>query len=107
LTRRAADRHGAFFARRALWQVSARQGKAAEQAARIAGVLAIVEEPTASEIQALTTKNALGLVTWHLSERFGWPRRRASAPGSGMRTSFSIGCNERAGGRSLCEKCGS
>jgi hypothetical protein len=43
-------------------------GKAAEQAARIAGVLAIVEEPTANEIQALTMKNALELVTWHLNE---------------------------------------
>ena len=43
-------------------------GKAAEQAARIAGVLAIVEKPTADEIQAMTMKNALELVTWHLNE---------------------------------------
>jgi hypothetical protein len=43
-------------------------GKAAEQAARIAGVLAIVEDPTADEIQASSMKNALELVTWHLNE---------------------------------------
>jgi hypothetical protein len=43
-------------------------GKAAEQAARIAGVLTIVEEPAAKEIQALTMRNAIELVSWYLNE---------------------------------------
>ncbi|MBV8834216.1 MAG: DUF3987 domain-containing protein [Acidobacteriaceae bacterium] len=37
-------------------------------AARLAGVLTIVEDPAADEIQARLMKGALELVTWHLNE---------------------------------------
>jgi hypothetical protein len=43
-------------------------GKAAEQAARIAGVLAIVDNLVAAEIDAVSMKHALELVSWHLNE---------------------------------------
>jgi hypothetical protein len=55
-------------------------GKSAEQAARIAGVLAIVENPTTDEIQAHTMKDALELVTWHLNEALRLAKRARISP---------------------------
>jgi hypothetical protein len=43
-------------------------GKAAEQAARIAGVLTIVLDLAATEITGETMANAIALATWHLTE---------------------------------------
>jgi hypothetical protein len=42
--------------------------KAAEQAARIAGVLAVFEDPDVVTIDELVVANACRLVTWHLNE---------------------------------------
>jgi hypothetical protein len=50
--------------------------KSAEQAARIAGVLALVADPGASEITVETMANAVSLATWYLDEA----KRLAEAP---------------------------
>jgi hypothetical protein len=42
--------------------------KATEQAARIAGVLAVFEDPDVGTIDELVVANACRLVTWHLNE---------------------------------------
>jgi Protein of unknown function (DUF3987) len=78
-------------------------GKAAEHAARIAGVLAIVADPGAQEIGADTMRNAAALVEWYVGESqrlaaaamtdpriaraqrlLEWARARTDAPADGI-----------------------